>query len=138
MSENIGLGRRILREIEQDHQWREENPRLFFAELCEDLWRTTPDDEALEVFGIRARNAPWWASDVVNCVEGVVIDRPEWAARTLRSSADLWFGAPASDTPEPYLDWLAERTVELRGELDAAAREGREGREERGGHGGLA
>ncbi|MBO8192035.1 hypothetical protein ITI46_10195 [Streptomyces oryzae] len=119
MSENNERGWRILHLIEQDHQWREENPDLFFAELCDDLWRTTPDDEALEVFRIRARNAAWWASDVVDCVERVVVGKPEWAARTLERSADLWFGAPASVTPEPYLDWLAERAVELRGALDA-------------------
>ncbi|MEV1005944.1 hypothetical protein [Streptomyces sp. NPDC049881] len=118
MSENSELGRQILHMIERDHQWREENPALFFAELCDDLWRTDSDDEALVIFRIRARNAGWWASDVVDCVERVVADRPEWAARTLERSADLWFGAPASDTPEPYLDWLAERAVELRSVLD--------------------
>ncbi|WP_190232948.1 hypothetical protein [Streptomyces avicenniae] len=119
MSGNDELGRQILHLIEQDHRWREENPDLFFAELCEDMWRTTPDDEALEIFGIRARNAAWWASDVVACVERVVADRPGWAAGTLERSADLWFGAPAADTPGPYLDWLAERAVELRDVLDA-------------------
>ncbi|WP_330434222.1 hypothetical protein OIC43_08210 [Streptomyces sp. NBC_00825] len=122
MSDINELGWRILREIEQDHEWRKQNPALFFAKLCVDLWRTTPDDEALEVFKIRATNAGWWASDVVDRVERVVADRPDWAAPTLECSADLWFGSPAEETPEPYLDWLAERAVELRSALDEVRR----------------
>ncbi|MER5618810.1 hypothetical protein [Streptomyces sp. NPDC002215] len=122
MSDGTELGWRILREIEQDHEWREENPALFFAELCDDLWRTTPDDEALEVFEIRARNAGWWASDVVDCVEKIVAEEPDWAARTLEISADLWFGSPAKETSKPYLEWLAERASELRNALDEVQR----------------
>ncbi|GAA0916362.1 hypothetical protein [Nonomuraea longicatena] len=122
MSENTELGWRILRETEQAHEWREQNPALFFEELCADLWRTDPVDEALEIFRIRVRNAAWWASDVVDCVEKVLIERPEWAARTLERSADLWFGSPAEETPEPYLTWLAERAVELRAALDEERR----------------
>ncbi|MGW1411797.1 hypothetical protein [Streptomyces sp. NPDC002403] len=122
MSGSNELGWRILREIEQDHEWREQNPALFFAELCADLWRTTPDDEALEVFKIRAKNAGWWASDVVDGVERAVAEKPYWAASTLEHSADLWFGNPAKETPKPYLDWLAERAVELRDALDEVRR----------------
>jgi len=118
MSESDDLGWTILRMIERDHEWRLQNPALFFAELCDDLWRTTPDDEALDVFRIRARSAGWWASDVVDCVEQVVAGRPEWAADTLQRCADLWFGVPAEENPEPYMDWLVERVAELRGVLD--------------------
>ncbi|MGY3056213.1 hypothetical protein ACVWZD_000457 [Streptomyces sp. TE3672] len=122
MSDINELGWRILREIEQDHEWREQNPALFFAKLCDDLWRTTPDDEALEVFKIRVRNAGWWASDVVDCVERVVAERPDWAAPTLEKDADLWFGSSAEETPKPYLDWLAERAVEMRSVFDEVRR----------------
>lgn len=125
MSEGNELGWRILREIERDHEWRARNPALFFAKLCEDLWRTDPDDEALDLFRLRARNAPWWASDVVDCVERVAADRPEWAASTVERSADVWFGSPAEETPQPYLDWLGERAVELRSALEVARSRGR-------------
>ncbi|WP_326742746.1 hypothetical protein [Streptomyces sp. NBC_01768] len=122
MSDINELGWRILREIEKDHKWREDNPKRFFAVLCDDLWRTTPDDEALDVFKIRATNAGWWASDVVDCVERVVAERPDWAAHTLQCSADLWLGRSAEEAPELYLDWLAERAVELRSVLDEVRR----------------
>ncbi|MFF2409153.1 hypothetical protein [Streptomyces sp. NPDC058092] len=44
------------------------------------------------------------------------------AAPTLERSADRWFGSPADETPKPYLDWLAERAVELRSALDEERR----------------
>lgn len=43
-------------------------------------------------------------TSVVDCVERVVADRPDWAARTLGHSADLWLGSPPEETPELHLD----------------------------------
>ncbi|MFE2936572.1 hypothetical protein [Streptomyces sp. NPDC059278] len=120
MSDTNNLGWHILREIERDHEWREQNPALFFAKLCEDLWRTTPEDEWLNVFEIRVRNAVWWASDALACVEKVVAEQPAWAAPALESFADEWFGSSAEETPQPYLDLLAERAAEMRSVFDSA------------------
>ncbi|MDX2296390.1 MULTISPECIES: hypothetical protein [Streptomyces] len=122
MSEDEDLGWQILRQIEKDHEWRVQNPEAFFKRLCDDMWRTTPDDEALAVFKIRVRNAAWWAIDAVECIEQVVAERPAWAPPILQEWADLWFGVSATEDPEPYFAWLAERSAELRAAVEEERR----------------
>jgi hypothetical protein len=114
--------RAALELIKQDHEWRQRHPDLFFAELADDLWRTMPDDEAIEDFKLRLANVPWWATDVVECLEGILRNRPDWAARTLveASRRGPWLGGSPDDTPEVYIDWLATQTRQMRQALDTA------------------
>ncbi|HEV7851267.1 MAG TPA: hypothetical protein VGP27_07870 [Mycobacterium sp.] len=115
-------GRRLLELIEQNRVAHRRHPDRFLAEISADLWRNMPDDEALDDFRHRLRTAPWWAIDAVECLEAVVRDRPEWAARTFAEASDRWLGASADDDPDMYLDWLAERTRAMRRAVDDEAR----------------
>lgn len=122
MHEKEAETRAAMELIRQDHEWRQQNPELFFAEIADDLWRTMPDDEAIEDFRLRAANVPWWATDVVACLDGILRARPAWAALTLvdASRRGPWLGGSPDETPDVYLDWLATQTAQFREALDAA------------------
>jgi hypothetical protein len=94
-------------------------PDLFFAEIVDDLWKTMPDDEALDDFRIRVENVPWWAQDVVDCLERVLRERPNWAATTLvdASKRGQWLGPSPVESPGPYLAWLTAQDQEMRAAL---------------------
>jgi hypothetical protein len=111
MHGNNAEAREILRMIERDREWRRSHPERFLAEIAADLWRNLPDEEAVDDFRLRAQSVPWWASDLVECLQGIVQHRPAWAARTLveASRRGPWLGPSPDDTPEVYLDWLAKQ-----------------------------
>jgi len=119
--DNEALGREILTILEQDRQWRRQNPELFLAEIAEDLWRTMPDDEAIDDFRLRLKGVPWWASDVVECLERILRERPDWAAPTLVTASQRgpWLGSEPQSDPDSYLDWLAIQTHQMREALDS-------------------
>lgn len=123
MDESEKLGWEILHVLEEDRRWRRQNPDRFFAEIAEDLWRTMPDDEALDHFRLRLDNVAWWASDVVECIERVLEERPHWVVRTLVEASErgAWLGGSIEDDSDRYLDWLAAQAGEMRRALDEAS-----------------
>jgi hypothetical protein len=119
------LGWQILEKIEQNRDWRRQHRREWLAEIADDLWSTMPDDEALDDFRLRLKGVPWWASDVVECLEYVIREEPDWAAPTLvqASGRGPWLGPGPDNRPDVYLAWLAEQIQPMRAALDQA-REG--------------
>lgn len=116
------LGWQILEKIEQNRDWRRQHRREWLAEIANDLWSTMPDDEALDDFRLRLKGVPWWASDVVECLEYVLGEKPDWAASTLveGSRRGPWLGPDPDDDPGPYLAWLSAQTQIMRAALDQA------------------
>jgi hypothetical protein len=123
MGDNDKLGWEILHILEKDRDDRRAHPDLWFSEIADDLWKTMPDDEAIDDFRFRLNNVPWWASDVVECLERVLLDRPDWAIPKLIESSKRgeWLGSPTGN-PDAYFDWLAAQTAPMRAALDAAKR----------------
>jgi hypothetical protein len=116
------LGWQILEKIEQNRDWRRQHRREWLAEIADDLWSTMPDDEALDDFRLRLQGVPWWASDVVECLEYILDEKPGWAARTLveGSRRGPWLGPDPDDDAGVYLAWLAAQTEVMRTALDQA------------------
>jgi hypothetical protein len=121
MEDKDKLGWDILHILEKDREDRRAHPDIWFAEIADDLWRTMPDDEAVDDFRFRLSNVPWWASDVVECLEFVLRERPDWAIPTLieASQRGEWLGSLPEKT-DAYFDWLAAQTAPMRTALDAA------------------
>ena len=115
------LGREILEKIEQNRDWRRAHRREFLAEVADDLW-WMDDDEALDDFLLRLKAVPWWASDVVECLEYVIREKPDWAAPTLvdASGRGPWLGPGPDGRPDVYLAWLTEQVQPMRAALDQA------------------
>jgi|KBSSwiStaDraftv2_1062776.scaffolds.fasta_scaffold617003_2 hypothetical protein len=122
MASDREIGEEIMAILEQDRAWRRANRRAFLAEIAEDLWRTMPDGEALDDYRLRLQGVPWWASDVVECLEWVLAERPDWAVPTLTeaSGRSWWLTDYLPGDEAVYLSWLAEQTAEMRRALDEA------------------
>lgn len=114
----LSFGEEVLALIERDRDEHRARPDLWLIELAEDLWSTSDDQEALDVFLIRLRGAPWWALQVIECLELVVRERPEWAVFNLILGADrdFWLGVDE----EAYFAWVAEQVRPMRAAWDAA------------------
>lgn len=111
MDEREVQAREILHTIERDREWRRSHPERFLADIADDLWRNMADEEAVADFRLRRTNVPWWAADVLGCLDEILQERPTWAAPTLvaASGRGPWLGPSPEDSPDVYLDWLAEQ-----------------------------
>jgi hypothetical protein len=105
--------------ISEDHDWRKAHPEQFFAAIAADLWADVPDGAAQTDFQARAQAAPWWASDVVECLERILTDRPDWALPIVveASGRGHWLGAPSKNRQQ-YFDWLDEQTQLMRASVE--------------------
>jgi hypothetical protein len=121
MDDKDHIGWELLGKIEEQREWRRENPAVWLTEIAADLWRNMEDKEALDHFIFRMRNVPWWATDVVECLELVLRERPDWAVPSLIDGmqAGEWLGPIGK--PKPYFDWLAKQARPMRKALDAAS-----------------
>lgn len=111
------MGWDLLGIIERDHQWRREHPDLFLGQIASDLWRTMDENEAKEDFLARAPLAPWWASDVVECLERVLRDFSD-RVPTILVENGLWLGSSAEKDSDGYLDFLTRQIEWMRPLLD--------------------
>lgn len=116
----------LLALIDEDHDWRRAHPARFFAEFAADLWADVTDSVAQADFQARAQVAPWWATDVVVCLEQVLTDRPSWAPSLLveASGRGHWLGDPSKDK-ERYFQWFAEQVAVMRANAAARLPDGR-------------
>jgi hypothetical protein len=106
--------------IDEDHDWRRRHPERFFAEFAADLWADVTDGAAQTDFQARAHAAPWWATDVVECLEQILTDHPSWAPSLLveASGRGHWLGDPSNDKGR-YFEWFAEQVAVMRASADA-------------------
>lgn len=114
----LAVGWELLGILERDRVWRRAHPDLFLGEIGSDLWRTMDEEEAKEDFLARAPLAPWWASDVVECLERVSHDFSDRAPSILVKSG-LWLGSSAESDPGRYLDFLTRQINWMRPVLEA-------------------
>jgi hypothetical protein len=111
--------------IDEDHDWRKAHPDQFFSAIAGDLWADVPDSAAHTDFRARAQAAPWWATDVVECLERILTDRPGWALPILveASGRGHWLG----DHPkyqDRNFDWLDEQMQIMRANIEVRQPDG--------------
>lgn len=105
--------------ISEDHDWRAAHPDQFLAAFAADLWADVPDGAAQADFRARARAAPWWAADVVECLGRILAGRPGWALPILVEACGRgeWLGNP-SENRGTYFDWLEEQMQVMGGSVE--------------------
>lgn len=111
--------------ISEDHDWRKAHADQFFAEFAAGLFADVPDTAAQDDFQARARAAPWWATDVVECLERILADRPGWALPILVEGCGRgqWLGDPGT-SQERYFDWLEKQVQVMRASVEGRQPDG--------------
>jgi hypothetical protein len=111
--------------ISEDHDWREAHPDQFFAAIAADLWADVPDGAAQTDFRARAEAAPWWATDVVECLKRILTDRPSWTLPILveANGRGHWLGDPSKNRDQ-YFDWLDEQMQAMRASVEGRQPDG--------------
>lgn len=112
-------GESIIAAIEQDRDEHRAHPDLWLIELSTDLWSQMGDGDAIHMFRMRVKGAPWWALQVIECLELVLRERPYWGVPNLIEGCERgeWLG-PGEDE-EPYYSWIAEQLAPMKAVYEA-------------------
>lgn len=64
------------KELRDESAKRRENPMAFFQQFLSDLWKDNTQDEAEQLWATKCEYFPWYAEDVLACLDYVLADPP--------------------------------------------------------------
>jgi hypothetical protein len=103
-------GEKILQSIKEDSKHRRENPIKTFCEFLEAIWMDNTEQEALVQWNIKVEQAPWYAKDVLDCLNQIIENPPSNLIGLL--SVHGWIslyheeGSTEEYTYDEYVNWL--------------------------------
>ena len=120
-------GDELLQSIREDSRLRRQAPLAFVLEFLEAVWLDNTYAEALEQWQVKVDEFPWYADDVLACLDLVIAHPPDDLAGLVREHGGIYlFGRdPESGEERPgnaqaYWQWLRDTRAELGRIYDAA------------------
>jgi hypothetical protein len=117
-------GEDLLALIRKQSAERRANPRGFLCEFLQTYWQDYTDDEQRQLWERQVEQYPWYAEDVLVCIDAVLADLPPDLGRLLEECGSIHVGEPGDPPPEEsaYAGWLAALRRRLGQVYDQAIR----------------
>jgi hypothetical protein len=109
---------RISEDIEAQSKTLRADPVACLAEFLKDFWTDNTDEEARSVWRHRVRTTPWYASDVLYCLEAVIASPPPQLEKVVREQGGLYLyhpdGTATLYSDAETLEWLKKTATEFK------------------------
>lgn len=115
----------IEKQILDDSRCRRADPRECVAEFVRTFWSETTEEDVRYLWQHQVTAAPWYAEDVLFCLDAVIADPPPELEKFLRESGNLHLyhrdGTAKRYSDAEALAWLKNIEREFRTTFEASS-----------------
>ncbi|MCB0006159.1 MAG: hypothetical protein KDE04_06880 [Anaerolineales bacterium] len=105
----------MLAQIRRESERRRADPVACFKQFLNDIWKDNQPEEALYLWQLKVAHFPWYASDVLHCLDLVIADPPDNLGDILAEEGWIMLYHEMDENGEEqpynqadYLAWLSQ------------------------------